>query len=145
MPYQSARFFCNLISIVFPLNRSAICLLNKSKSNASIVSKSYSTLLDNTYGDREQELPEVKEAKVISTEAMKYKMGDKEKDAYLVKLEWSFEKDMGYDTKGSVVLVKEETTDYSKMTVAELKEVAAAKEINVAGMKKAEIIEALTK
>ena len=41
--------------------------------------------------------------------------------------------------------VKEETTDYSKMTVAELKEVAAAKEINVAGMKKAEIIEALTK
>ncbi|MBQ3511325.1 MAG: 50S ribosomal protein L20 [Bacilli bacterium] len=40
---------------------------------------------------------------------------------------------------------KEETVDYSKMTVAELKEVAAKKEINVAGMKKAEIIEALTK
>ena len=40
---------------------------------------------------------------------------------------------------------KEETVDYSKMTVAELKEVAASKEINVAGMKKAEIIEALTK
>ena len=74
----------------------------------------YSHLLDNTYGDREQELPEVKEAKVVSTDAMKYKMGDKEKDAYLVKLEWSFEKDMGYDTKGSVVLVKEETTETSK-------------------------------
>ncbi|MBO5121321.1 MAG: 50S ribosomal protein L20 [Bacilli bacterium] len=41
--------------------------------------------------------------------------------------------------------VKEETVDYSKMTVAELKEVAASKDINVAGMKKAEIIEALTK
>ena len=40
---------------------------------------------------------------------------------------------------------KEETVDYSKMTVAELKEVAASKDINVAGMKKAEIIEALTK
>ena len=40
---------------------------------------------------------------------------------------------------------KEEAVDYSKMTVAELKEVAAKKEINVAGMKKAEIIEALTK
>ena len=40
---------------------------------------------------------------------------------------------------------KEETTDYSKMTVAELKEVAASKDIDVAGMKKAEIIEALTK
>ena len=41
--------------------------------------------------------------------------------------------------------VKEETVDYSKMTVAELKEIAASKEISVAGMKKAEIIEALTK
>lgn len=41
--------------------------------------------------------------------------------------------------------VKEETLDYSKMTVAELKEVAASKNISVAGLKKAEIIEALTK
>lgn len=41
--------------------------------------------------------------------------------------------------------VKEETVDYSKMTVAELKEVAAKKKIDVAGLKKAEIIEALTK
>lgn len=41
--------------------------------------------------------------------------------------------------------VKEETADYSKMTVAELKEVAASKNISVAGLKKAEIIEALTK
>lgn len=44
--------------------------------------------------------------------------------------------------------VKEETTeavDYSKMTVAELKEVAASKNISVTGMKKAEIIEALSK
>ena len=41
--------------------------------------------------------------------------------------------------------VKAEAVDYSKMTVAELKEVAASKEINVAGMKKAEIIEVLTK
>ena len=46
-----------------------------------------------------------------------------------------------------VVKAKEETVevDYNKMTVAELKEVAAEKDINVAGMKKAEIIEALTK
>ena len=41
--------------------------------------------------------------------------------------------------------VKEENVDYSKMTVAELKEIAAKKKINVAGMKKAEIVEALSK
>ena len=40
---------------------------------------------------------------------------------------------------------KEEKVDYSKMTVAELKEVAAKKKISVTGMKKAEIIEALQK
>ena len=38
-----------------------------------------------------------------------------------------------------------EVVDYSKMTVAQLKEVAAEKNISVTGMKKAEIIEALTK
>ena len=41
--------------------------------------------------------------------------------------------------------VKEENQDYSKMTVAELKEVAATKKVDVTGMKKAEIIEALNK
>lgn len=40
---------------------------------------------------------------------------------------------------------KVEAVDYSKMTVAELKEVAAKKKINVTGMKKAEIVEALSK
>ena len=40
---------------------------------------------------------------------------------------------------------EEVAVDYSKMTVAELKEVAAEKNISVSGMKKAEIIEALSK
>ena len=40
---------------------------------------------------------------------------------------------------------KEEKVDYSKMTVAELKDVAAKKKISVTGLKKAEIIEALEK
>ncbi len=40
---------------------------------------------------------------------------------------------------------EEKTVDYTKMTVAELKKVAAEKKIDVTGMKKAEIIEALTK
>ena len=40
---------------------------------------------------------------------------------------------------------EEVAVDYSKMTVAELKKVAAEKNISVAGMKKAEIIEALSK
>ena len=40
---------------------------------------------------------------------------------------------------------KEEAVDYSKMTVAELKEIAKSKNISTTGLKKAEIIEALSK
>ena len=49
------------------------------------------------------------------------------------------------EVKAEVKEEKAEAVDYSKMTVAELKEVAASKNISVTGMKKAEIIEALTK
>ncbi len=40
---------------------------------------------------------------------------------------------------------EKEATDYTKLTVAELKEIAAKKKINVTGLKKAEIIAALEK
>lgn len=49
------------------------------------------------------------------------------------------------ETKTVKKEAKEENTDYSKMTVAELKEVAKKAKIDVTGMKKAEILEALTK
>ena len=49
------------------------------------------------------------------------------------------------EVKEEVVEATEEAVDYSKMTVSQLKEVAAEKNISVTGLKKAEIIEALTK
>ena len=49
------------------------------------------------------------------------------------------------DTKKEVKEEKNEKQDYSKMSVAELKEVAAKKKIDVTGMKKAEIVAALEK
>jgi hypothetical protein len=35
-------------------------------------------------------------------------MGDKEVDAYVVKLKWDYIEDMGYDTEASIVLCEEE-------------------------------------
>ncbi len=63
------------------------------------------------------------------------------------------EKTEANEEKKAVVEAKEEVAeateeaavDYSKMTVSELKEVAASKNISVTGLKKAEIIEALNK
>ncbi len=47
--------------------------------------------------------------------------------------------------KAEVKEEKKEEVDYSKMTVAELKEIAKSKNISTTGLKKAEIIEALSK
>lgn len=49
------------------------------------------------------------------------------------------------ETKKEVKEEKNEKEDYSKMSVAELKEVAAKKKIDVTGMKKADIVAALEK
>lgn len=68
----------------------------------------YSNILDNTYGDRKQELPEVASIEVISCDATKYTINGTSKDAYLVKLKWTYKVDMGYDSQGSVVLCKED-------------------------------------
>lgn len=55
------------------------------------------------------------------------------------------EKETKKETKKETIKEAEENTDYSKMTVAELKEIAKKKKIDVTGMKKAEIVEALNK
>ena len=53
------------------------------------------------------------------------------------------EKNSKVEKKEEVKEEKKETVDYDKMTVAELKEIAKEKSINVTGLKKAEIIEKL--
>ena len=61
------------------------------------------------------------------------------------KAEANEEKKAVVEAKEEVAEATEEAVDYSKMTVSELKEVAASKNISVTGLKKAEIIEALNK
>ena len=83
-------------------------------------------------------------AEVNGNEVIDY-ISEEDKNKETKKASKKEEKTEVVEVKEEVVEAKEETVDYTKMTVAELKEVAAAKEINVAGMKRAEIIEALTK
>ena len=83
-------------------------------------------------------------AEVNGNEVIDY-ISEEDKNKETKKASKKEEKTEVVEVKEEVVEAKEETVDYTKMTVAELKEIAAAKEISVAGMKKAEIIEALTK
>lgn len=73
----------------------------------------YSTILDDTYGDRKQELPEIKNVETISIEKTTYELGETEVDGYLVKLTMSYVSDMGYDTEASLVVCKEEGLRWS--------------------------------
>lgn len=67
----------------------------------------YDLVEDDSYGDRKQKLPLVNSIKTISIKEVTYSMNDEEVLAYEVELSWSYEKDMGYDNKGKVVVVKD--------------------------------------
>jgi hypothetical protein len=83
--------------------------LNKvSMFEKKVMDTLYANLLDNTYGDRKQELPEVNGVEVVSIDPMKYTVDGTTKDGFLVKLKWTYKVDMGYDSQGSVVLCKED-------------------------------------
>jgi len=68
----------------------------------------YKYLESNLYGDRKQELPIVKEVIVDSIEQKYFKYGDKSDNfAYYVKVNWSYNKDFGYDKNKMLIFVHE--------------------------------------
>ena len=68
----------------------------------------YETLQDNSYGDRNQQLPNVTSVEVKSTEEVEYTLNKEKVKGYQVKLTWTYDKDLGYDSKGTVVICKED-------------------------------------
>lgn len=73
----------------------------------------YSTMLDNTFNDRKQELPEIKEVTTVSVDETTYKLGEADVKAYLVKLEMKYVKDLKYDSEASVVVCEEDSGKWS--------------------------------
>ena len=69
----------------------------------------YSQLVDNSDGDRKQELPSIKSIEVTKTESSKIEINGKEYEGYDVTISWEYDKDLGYDKKSvvSVVIDKE--------------------------------------
>lgn len=60
----------------------------------------------NIDGKRTQELPIVKEVKVDNVFETKYTYNDTEYDAYLVNMNWTYEKDLGYQTSSKLTVIK---------------------------------------
>lgn len=77
----------------------------------------YKYLEDNEKGKRTQELPEVSDITLDKIEETKFTIDKTEYDAYTAELSWAYVKDLGYDKKATVVLVKSE----NKLYIAEQK------------------------
>lgn len=61
---------------------------------------------DNSDGDREQELPEVKSVTIDSDEETKFSIGEDEFDAYKVKLSIEYVNDLEYDSEAELIIVR---------------------------------------
>ncbi len=68
----------------------------------------YKYVEDNTYGKRSQELPEVKSIEVSEITEEKQKVGEEEFDGYSIDLTWEYVKDLGYDKKATLKIVKQD-------------------------------------
>lgn len=82
----------------------------KDKYEKKVMDTLYSQMLDDTYGDRKQVLPEVNSLETISTEKMTYSVLGKEQTCYLTKFNVGYVADLKYDTKQSVVVCQEKDT-----------------------------------
>lgn len=80
----------------------------KDSFRSKILDTIYKTVEDNSYKTRKQELPIVKSVEIINTQKTTYKKDDVKLDAYEIELSWSYEQNLGYDSKAKIILVKEE-------------------------------------
>lgn len=68
----------------------------------------YKYMEDNSEGKREQILPEVKNVVVNDIEETTYKIETKEYDAYKINVDIEYVKDLEYDEKAELILIKDE-------------------------------------
>lgn len=67
----------------------------------------YDLVEDDSYGNRTQQLPIVNKIETKNITKSQYKLGEDEVVSYVIELEWEYEKDLDYDNKGFVTIVKD--------------------------------------
>lgn len=72
----------------------------------------YKSIVDNTFGKRNNTLPIVNSIVITDVTNSKYTLQEKDIDSYIVSLKWDYEKDLGYDKEGYVTLIKEDNKVY---------------------------------
>jgi len=77
----------------------------------------YKYIENNLYNDRTQELSSVTDITVTNVEIITYEYSNEEVEGYQVDLNWSYNKDLGYQTSASIILIHED----KKLSIVELK------------------------
>ncbi len=66
----------------------------------------YNDVIDNSYKDRVQELPEITNVEVLNVDETEIKINDDNTKAYRVTMNYTYKKDLGYDNEGTIYLVQ---------------------------------------
>ena len=65
-----------------------------------------SDIIDNTYKDRVQELPEITNVEILEIKKSKFELNKEEKESYKITLKFSYKKDLGYDKEGTLHIIE---------------------------------------
>ena len=72
----------------------------------------YKYIEDNYNGKRTQELPEVQSVEIDSIEETEFTVSENVYDAYEISLNWSYIKDLGYDTSSTIIIIRQDDKLY---------------------------------
>lgn len=66
----------------------------------------YRDILDNTYLDRVQDLPEITNVNILNVEETTYNLNEEEVWAIKVEMNYEYQEELGYDTEGTIYFVR---------------------------------------
>ena len=72
----------------------------------------YKTIEDNTYGKRTEKLSVVSSVNVTDVSTNTFKINEEEVPSYVVTLNWTYDKDLGYDKNATITMIKKDKKLY---------------------------------
>lgn len=72
----------------------------------------YKLMEDNTYGKRTEKLSIVNNVEITNEEESTFKINEEEVPSYVVTLNWTYDKDLGYDKNATITMIRKDKKLY---------------------------------
>lgn len=72
----------------------------------------YKLMEDNTYGKRTEKLSTVNNVEITNEEESTFKINEEEVPSYVVTLNWTYDKDLGYDKNAKITMIRKDKKLY---------------------------------